>query len=70
MRLRRRRGEGAQLATRDGTTIPDPQATNIETAYNYRYDQLGNLVHDAAAHIDQIDWTVAGKVKRVDHATV
>jgi len=35
------------LATRDGTTIPDPQATNIETAYNYRYDQLGNLVHDA-----------------------
>jgi len=47
VRLRRRRGEGAQLATRDGTTIPDPQATNIETAYNYRYDQLGNLVHDA-----------------------
>ena len=58
-----------QLATRHGDTIPDPQDPNIETAYNYRYDQLGNLVHDAAAHIDAIDWTVAGKVKRVDHAT-
>ena len=58
-----------QLATRHGVTIPDPQDTNIETAYNYHYDELGNLVHDAAAHIDAIDWTVAGKVKRVDHAT-
>ena len=59
-----------QLATRHGVTVPEPQDDNIETAYNYHYDQLGNLVHDAAAHIDQIDWTVAGKVKRVDHATV
>ena len=54
-----------QLATRHGVTVPDPQDTNIETAYNYHYDALGNLVHDAAAHIDAIQWTVAGKVKRV-----
>jgi len=62
-------GEDAEDIGYTGSTGFDPQATNIETAYTYRYDQLGNLVHDAAAHIDAIDWTVAGKVKRVDHAT-
>ena len=55
-----------QLATRHGVAIPDSQATNIGTTYNDHYDQLGNLVHDAAAHIDGIDGTAAGKVKRVD----
>ena len=49
-----------QRATRHGVTIPDPQATNIETAYNDHDDQLGHLMHDAAAHIDGITWTGAG----------
>ena len=52
-----------------GPTGFDPQDDDIETAYNYRYDQLGNLVHDAAAHIDAIDWTVSGKVKAVTRTT-
>ena len=63
-------GEDAEDIGYTGPTGFDPQDPNIETAYNYHYDELGNLVHDAAAHIDAIDWTVAGKVKRVDHATV
>ena len=40
-------GEDAEDIGYTGSTGFDPQATNIETAYNYRYDQLGNLVHDA-----------------------
>ncbi|MBL8009610.1 MAG: hypothetical protein JNJ64_03300 [Flavobacteriales bacterium] len=58
-----------QLATRHCVTIPDTQDPNIETAYTYHYDELGNLVHDTAAHIDDIQWTVSGKVKAVTRAS-
>ena len=58
-----------QLATRHSVTIPDPQDPNIETAYNYHDDRLGHLLHDAAAHIDGIQWTVAGEVKAVTRAS-
>jgi RHS repeat-associated protein len=61
-------GEQAVDLTHTGPSGFDPQDQNIETAYNYRYDELGNLTHDAAAHIDAIAWTVAGKVRAVDHA--
>jgi len=33
---------------------------------NYRYDALGNLIQDSLEHIDNISWTVTGKVKVVD----
>ena len=46
-----------QLATRHGVTIPDPQATNIETAYNDHYDQRGNLSPDQREQIKAIQWT-------------
>ncbi len=61
-------GEQAVDILHTGPTGFDPQDQNIETAYNYRYDQLGNLTHDVAAHIDAIAWTAAGKVSTVDHA--
>src|SRR5690606_6119559 len=32
---------------------------------NYKYDELGNLVHDKREEIETITWTVAGKVKRI-----
>ncbi len=32
---------------------------------NYRYDAIGNLVYDKREQIELIDWTVAGKVKRI-----
>ncbi|MBL0128177.1 MAG: hypothetical protein IPP83_12145 [Flavobacteriales bacterium] len=50
----------------------DTDLEEINTAVstnNYRYDALGNLVRDDRAHIEGIEWTVAGKVKRVVHET-
>lgn len=41
--------------------INTPLSTN-----NYRYDALGNLIYDEREQIDNIEWTVAGKVKRVE----
>lgn len=53
-------GEQAVDILHTGPSGFNPQDQNIETAYNYRYDELGNLTHDAEAHIDAIAWTVAG----------
>jgi RHS repeat-associated protein len=43
----------------------DPQDGAINSAYNDGYDALGNLVRDTREEIASIEWTVAGKVKRV-----
>ena len=42
-------------------------ATDIDDqdAGNYTYDETGNLVSDDSAYIDEIEWTVYGKVKSV-----
>ena len=32
---------------------------------NYNYDNIGNLVKDVAEQIDQISWTVYGKIERI-----
>lgn len=32
---------------------------------NYRYDAIGNLVHDTQEGIDNIDWTVYGKIRSI-----
>ncbi len=40
----------------------DIKNTNI---YNYQYDKIGNLVKDASADISNIDWTVYGKIKKI-----
>ncbi|MEY4126253.1 MAG: hypothetical protein RL737_442 [Bacteroidota bacterium] len=39
--------------------------STIETANNYGYDELGNLVRDAQEEIASIEWTVYGKMKKI-----
>ena len=36
---------------------------------NYTYDYIGNLKEDAAEGLSNIDWTVYGKIKKIDKAT-
>lgn len=36
-----------------------------QSAHNYTYDAIGNLVSDKAAGIDSIVWNVYGKIKRI-----
>jgi RHS repeat-associated protein len=38
---------------------------NQTQANNYRYDEIGNLIHDAAEEIDSIYWNVYGKITRI-----
>jgi len=42
--------------------IPGP----VNGTTNYRYDELGNLVHDTREQVQTITWTVAGKVAAVE----
>jgi RHS repeat-associated protein len=42
--------------------------STIETANNYGYDELGNLVRDAQEEIASIEWTVYGKMKKITRA--
>jgi len=39
--------------------------STIETANNYGYDELGNLVRDVQEEIASIQWTVYGKMKKI-----
>lgn len=50
-------------------TDPDGSLNTINTANNYGYDALGQLVRDTREEIATIDWTVAGKVAAV-HRTI
>ena len=36
---------------------------------NYQYDEIGNLIEDKQEEIDEISWTVYGKVKEVKRAS-
>ncbi|WPQ61472.1 hypothetical protein SIO70_24240 [Chitinophaga sancti] len=36
-----------------------------QTAGNYKYDAIGNLISDQGAGIDSIDWTLYGKISRI-----
>jgi RHS repeat-associated protein len=36
---------------------------------NYNYDELGNLIKDTAGLIKSIDWTLTGKIKRINFYT-
>jgi RHS repeat-associated protein len=38
---------------------------NDSTTWNYQYDELGNLIVDKAEEIEQITWTVGGKIKAI-----
>jgi RHS repeat-associated protein len=48
-----------------GFTDPTGALGTINTANNYSYDALGNLIRDAREQIGAIEWTVAGKVKSI-----
>lgn len=39
-----------------------------QTAGNYKYDSIGNLVSDAASNISNINWTVYGKIASITKA--
>ena len=39
--------------------------STIETANNYGYDELGNLVRDVQEEIASIEWTIYGKMKKI-----
>ncbi|MGB3947568.1 MAG: hypothetical protein WBM13_06270, partial [Bacteroidia bacterium] len=46
-------------------------ATDIDnqSANNYEYDEIGNLIADAQEQIDNIEWTVYGKIKSISRTT-
>lgn len=48
-----------------GTFTPHSLATNVNLMNNYRFDETGNLIKDLAEEIDNIEWTVSGKIKKV-----
>ena len=60
---------GAEDIAWTGNVPFNPTDGAINTAYNYGYDELGNLVRDTREEIASIEWTVAGKVKRVERTT-
>ena len=43
----------------------NPQDQNIDTSYNYMYDEEGRLVRDKQEQIEKIIWRVDGKVKEI-----
>nr|MBK9652958.1 hypothetical protein [Bacteroidota bacterium] len=40
-------------------------SNNITTANNYTYDAIGNLTQDKTEEIQEIKWTVSGKIKKI-----
>jgi hypothetical protein len=55
----------------DNTGFTSNYATDIDDqgADNYEYDEIGNLIADAQEQIDNIDWTVYGKIKSISRTT-
>ncbi len=37
--------------------------------HNYEYDEIGNLVKDNNESINDIEWTVSGKIKKINRTT-
>jgi RHS repeat-associated protein len=52
------------VAAGNYTVDIDNQSTN-----NYLYDRIGNLKKDVTESIDNVNWTVYGKIKAIDKAT-
>lgn len=62
------------ITTNQLTFIEDAIATGIstvdvdnQTASNYLYDELGQLIFDRSNDIEEIEWTVTGKVKKITY---
>jgi len=56
----------------DDAVIGSVLTTDLEaqTAGNYTYDKIGNLIADAGEDIANIDWTVYGKIKSITREAV
>jgi RHS repeat-associated protein len=39
-----------------------------QSAHNYEYDQVGNLIKDVEEEIESIEWTLSGKVKAINRS--
>jgi RHS repeat-associated protein len=61
--------QGAFTASASTPYILSPSPGVINTANNYRYDAIGNLIHDASEEIESIEWTPSGKVRAVIRST-
>jgi RHS repeat-associated protein len=55
----------------DNTAYSSNYADDIDdqSAGNYTYDAIGNLISDAAEDIQTIEWTVYGKIKSITRGT-
>lgn len=63
-KLRAVRDAGDNSVTTAFDDIKTGQDTSM-TDPNYQYDEIGNLIKDKSEEIDNIEWTVYGKVKKV-----
>lgn len=60
---------GAYLADIDDQGSFNSSASTMNTANNYGYDKLGNLVRDDAEEIAEIGWTSTGKIEFIKRST-
>lgn len=60
---------GATAITNDIEILTSYNSTNPNQTNNYSYDEIGNLVKDAAEGIDSIRWSVYGKIKAIRSST-
>ncbi|MBU0488783.1 MAG: hypothetical protein KKA07_06910, partial [Bacteroidetes bacterium] len=49
----------------DQETEWDPEPSTINSVNNYSYDKIGNLIKDISEGIENIEWTVSGKVRKI-----
>ena len=54
-----------QLAYIDDISSSYTDDIDAQASGNYVYDEIGNLIKDNAENIDEIQWTVYGKIKRI-----
>ena len=54
---------------RDQGSFTNASPANVNTGFNYSYDEIGELVKDSAAGIKTIAWTVYGKIASITHRT-
>lgn len=54
----------------DQGTYNGPTCTNpVNGSNNYTYDAIGNLIGDASEQISNIEWTVYGKIKKIQRSS-
>ncbi len=54
----------------DATSTPIADDIENQSANNYDYDNIGNLIKDDQEKISNIEWTVYGKIKKITRTVV